>query len=169
MIGFSVSIPNERQVLLRLAQLPIALRSQLLPTITSLAEQLLSRVQAAEPSRTGTLRSSTRMFVDQGENFIRGRVRILGRPGGRGGAHNIAAAALEYGVNRSIKVRAHQMRLEHVFGRAGERHLVMVDAYQRRTQIRARRFLRDPAAALRERARNELETAINQALQGIIP
>lgn len=168
MIGFSVDIPNERQILLRLTQLPIALRSQLLPTITSLAERLLSRVQAAEPVRTGGLRGATHMFVDQGENFIRGRVRILGRPGSGRGAHNVAAAALEYGVKRSISVRAHLMRLEHVFARVGDRRLVMVEAYQRRTSISPRRFLRDPAASLRGAAKREIETAINQALQGVL-
>ena len=112
MSDLNVSIEsNANRLALHFEQLPDALKRQLEITITKYTHQLLSRVRAAEPVRTGRLRAATREFVDVRKDFVRGRVRIL--PTGR--AQSIAAAfgALEYGApgkRRSgpVKVRGYQ-------------------------------------------------------------
>jgi hypothetical protein len=137
------------------------LRSGLRTAITELTNQLLARVRAAEPYRTGRLRQSTQAFVDERPDRIRGRVRILGV----GQTHNAAAAALEYGAHRIVSVRAHQEHLTHVFDRATDSQFVAVRAYERRANIQAKRFLRDPAAAMRPRIQAELERVVREELK----
>jgi hypothetical protein len=145
---FTVQV-DDRRVLLHFAKLPMALRSNLRPVITRLTSELLGQVRAAEPTRTGQLRSLTRAFVDDSENFVRGRVRVLGGPGQ---PHNIAAAALEYGAHRQFEVRAYR------------RDAIAVSAYQRRANIAAVRFLRGPAERMREHALAELEAAVTKSI-----
>lgn len=158
MSDFSVSIEsNANRLALHFDQLPDAIKRQLEITITKYTHQLLSRVRAAEPVRTGRLRAATREFVDVRKDFVRGRVRIL--PTGR--AQSIAAAfgALEYGApgkrrTGPVKVRG--------YSREGG----SVAAYtRRRPHIRARRFLRGPAAAIRPAVRAELEAIVGKTLQ----
>jgi hypothetical protein len=140
---------DDRNLMLHLEQLPMALKSKLRPTIVALTNVLLARVRASEPRRTGRLQNLTRSYVNEREDFIGGRVRVLG--GGQ--AHNIAAAALEYGVKRqAVSVPAYR------------RESIAVRAYERHTQIAARRFLRNPAAAMRERALTEISAAVDEAV-----
>lgn len=164
MIGFTIDIPNENRLIARLDKFPISLRARLRPVIEAAVRQLLGAVIAAEPRRTGALRAATQMFVDEGPDWIRGRVRILGSAGRGARAHNIAAAALEYGAHGTARVQAHQRRLNQVFGRRQEAQSIMVDAYTRRMNITARRFLRDPAATARAAALPKIEAAIQQAI-----
>jgi hypothetical protein len=143
---------DDRRLMLHLEQLPMALKTKLKPIIASLTNQLLTQVRSMEPRRTGRLQNLTRSYVNEREDFIGGRVRVLG--GGQ--AHNIAAAALEYGVKRqAVSVRAYR------------RESIAVRAYERHTQIAARRFLRDPAAAMRERALTEIRATVDEAVQSI--
>ena len=140
---------DDRNLLLHIDALPLALRTRLRTTITSLTNELLTRVLAVEPRRTGRLKSLTRSFVDEKEDNIRGRVKVLG--GGQ--AHNIAAAALEYGAHSSVSVKASQRDRS-----------IAVRAYERQANIAARRFLRNPAAEMRERAMGELQKAVHDAV-----
>jgi len=157
MSDLNVSIEsNANRLALHFDQLPDAIKRQLEVTITKYTHMLLSRVRAAEPVRTGRLRAATREFVDVRQDFVRGRVRIL--PTGK--AQDVAAAfgALEYGApgkRRSgpVKVRGYR------------REGGTVAAYTRgRPHIRARRFLRGPAAAIKPALRAELEAIINKKL-----
>jgi hypothetical protein len=157
-VTFSVT---DHGVAAHLDQISGRLKSGLRTAITQLTDQLLARVRAAEPYRTGRLRQETQAFVDERPDGIRGRVRILGA----GREHNVAAAALEYGAHRIVSVRAHQEHLTHVFDRASDSQFVAVKAYERRANIQAKRFLRDPAAAMRPRIETELERVINESLR----
>jgi len=148
---------NINRLVLHLDQMPDELKRRLEVKISELTMQLLSRVKAAEPVRTGRLRAATRSFVDVRQDFMRGRVRILST----GKAQSVGAAfgALEYGApgkRRSGPVRV----------RGYSRSSGAVAAYQRRRpHITARRFLRGPAAAMRSRALAELEAIVGKALQ----
>jgi hypothetical protein len=167
MITVAINPSDERRILVRLDGLPSQLRTALRPAITSLTQQLLQRVRAAEPVRTGRLRQATQAFVDERRDRISGKVRVLafrGRTAPRG-SHNVAAAALEYGAHRRFTVRAHRARLGHVFGQRRTGGMVMVEAYQRHANITARRFLRSPAAAMRPRIQAELQRIIKETLQ----
>jgi hypothetical protein len=143
---------DDRYLTLHLDQLPMALKSKLRPVITKLTNELLGRVRSMEPRHTGLLQSLTRSYVDETEDYVRGRVRILA-PSGQ--AHNIAAAALEYGAHKLFIVSAYRRRT------------IAVRAYERHARIAARRFLRDPAAAMRERALGEIRAAVDEAIQSV--
>jgi hypothetical protein len=150
------------RVLIRLDQLPKKIHLRLKAEIDRLTHQLLARVEAAEPVRTGTLRQQTEAYLDQGINkggrWVRGRVRVL-RDDVSGVNYGKVAGALEYGApgkrrtgpvpvagyrRQSVKVRTHT---------------------RRRPKIQAMRFLRGPAAAMRPQARARLMAIINEALK----
>jgi hypothetical protein len=154
---FNITIDsNLNKLVLHFDRMPDAIKQKLEVTITRLTMQLLSRVKAAEPVRTGRLRAATRSFVDVRQDFVRGRVRIL--PTGKAQRLGAAFGALEYGAPghlRSGPVPVHGYR----------RSSGAVAAYQRRRpHIRARRFLRGPLAAMRPRIMAELSEAIGQAI-----
>jgi hypothetical protein len=151
-----------------LDRMPIEVRARLLPTIESLTQRLLVSVRAAEPVKTGALRAATRSYVDSGQNFIRGSVRvgpqITGKHFAGASGHNVAAAALEYGVHAVEHVAAHRMRLGHIFSRQSNQ-FVMVNAYTRRVNISARRFLRDPFERIRPIAEAEIRRVLEEKLE----
>lgn len=161
-VHFSIEEHDSGRIRLRLDQLPEKIRRQLKAEIGRLTNQLLQRVKAAEPVRTGTLRQQTVAFIDEGFSkkggrWVRGRVRVLRDEGGSN--YGRIAGALEYGApgkRRRGPVPVAAYRRESVKVRAHTR---------RRPRIQAMRFLRGPAAALRPRARAALEAIINQAVR----
>jgi hypothetical protein len=152
---------TDNNLTLHLDSLPKHLRVRLRSRLTVLIQRLLANVKAAEPVRTGRLRSLTSASISETDTAIRGQVRIAGD---RADGHNVAAAALEYGQNRTVAVRAHPERLTHVFGHPITPESVMVKAHARHPHIAARRFLRGPAQALRPVAIAELQAAVEEAL-----
>lgn len=164
----TIEIKNERQLLEHLEALPVEVQERLRPTVATLTRELLTRVRGAEPFRTGAMRASTRSFIDSKPGlFLRGRVRVLVTPTGRRslkgrGAHNVAAAALEYGVHSRFQVAAHRMRLSHVFKRPSRGGWVIVNAYTRRVNIAARRFLRDPFEHIKPVAEAEIKRKLDE-------
>jgi len=155
-IEFRIDESDTGRILARLDQFPQALRVRLRDVITQLTNELLRKVEAAEPVRTGTLRHQTHAYVDEGPTWIRGRVRVL-----RNGPRNYGAiaGALEYGGPGTkrrgmVKVRAYR------------RDGATVRAYERRQpHIKAMRFLRGPARAQLPRARALIRAAIGDLLQ----
>ena len=81
---------NDTRLRLRLESMPKQLQKRLQQTIGRLTRELLHKVEAREPVRTGRLRSLTEAYVDTNDikMFVRGRVRVL-----RSREHNTAAAA----------------------------------------------------------------------------
>jgi hypothetical protein len=157
-IEFKIDAVDEDRLQLRLNEFPRKVQQRLKATIGTLIRELLTRVQAAEPVHTGTLRRATHAFVDEGIRggapWVRGRVRVS-RASGLGARFGV----LEYGGpgarrrGRPVQVRA--------YSRSGTR----VASYQRgQPRIRAIRFLRGPARAQRARAIAALEAALNDAI-----
>jgi hypothetical protein len=144
MIDFNIKVDDTR-IKAMFDELPKRLQANLAARIGALTAELYAKVLAAEPHRTGRLQQETRRFLDQRENFVRGRVRVLG-PSGRG--HNVAAAALEYGAHSTFPVRGYRRRGHAVAG------------YRRRANIRELRFLRGPAEGMRAKVLEELRRAI---------
>jgi hypothetical protein len=150
---FNVEV-DDRALTLQFERLPMTLKTNLRATITKLTNELLAQVRAAEPVRTGYLRSQTRADVAEGPDFVRGRVRIAAT----GSARRVGAAfgALEYGApgrRGRFEVRAYTRR-------SG-----IVGAYHRTARLRALRFLRGPAEAMRPRALAELEAAVAASIE----
>jgi hypothetical protein len=144
MINFNVKLDDTR-VKLMFDQLPQKLQANIVRRMEPLMAEIQAKVRAGEPHRTGRLQAETRRFLDQRENWVRGRVRILG-PGGRG--HNVAAAALEYGAHSTFPVRGYRRRGHPVAG------------YRRRANIAERRFLRNAAEGMRGKVLAELRQAV---------
>jgi chromosome condensin MukBEF MukE localization factor len=143
---------NDTRVVARLESLPQRLQDRLYVTNKGLTDELLAKVEAREPVRTGRLRSLTQSYVDVNRRklFVRGRVRVL-----RSRRHNTAAAAgaLEYGsTGKRFPVSGYSRRS----GR--------VRSYQRVGGITEMRFLRGPAAAMLPKARQALQRALREEL-----
>jgi hypothetical protein len=155
-IDLVIDLPDETHLIARFGELPKSLLHQLVPTITRETQRLYGMVLAAEPMRTGQLRSATQMFVDVGEDFIRGRVRILGPSG-----FHAKAGSLEYGAHSVARVTAHQMMLGHLWGEIVESRQVMIEAYQRQVNISELRFMRAQIERIRTEAEAEIEKTIN--------
>jgi len=139
---------NDVRLRVRLESMPKQLQKRLTQTIGRLTNELVHKVEAREPVRTGRLRSLTQAYVDtnQIKMFVRGRVRVL-----RTRQHNTAAAAgaLEYGsTGKKFAVKGYMRRGSHVRG------------YQRVGGITEMRFLRGPAAAMLPKARAELRRVL---------
>ena len=144
---------NDTRLRVRLDTLPDKLRRRLVSTIGRLTNELLHKVEAREPLRTGRLRALTQAYVDDNriKQFVRGRVRVL-----RSRAHNTAAAAgaLEYGsTGKRFAVSGYSRRGYRVRG------------YQRVGGITEMRFLRGPAAAMLPKARAELRRVLADVLK----
>lgn len=148
MIDFNIKVADTR-IQLMLDQFPKKLQANIASRMEPLVAEIQAKVRAGEPHRTGRLQAETRRFVDERENWVRGRVRILG-PGGRG--HNVAAAALEYGAHRSFPVKGYR--------RGG----TAVSAYRRHANIAERRFLRGAAEGMRAKVLAELQQAITDTI-----
>jgi hypothetical protein len=147
---FTVTV-SDTALRLHFAKLPLNLRTNLQKTIQALTTELLGRVRAAEPVRTGLLRSQTRSYVDVTENYVRGRVRILAT--GHASRTGAAFGALEYGAHAAILVKAYQRR-------GG-----LVREYARVVNIAEQRFLRNSLDAMRAKATAELEAAVAKTVE----
>lgn len=156
-IEFKIDVIDNGRVKLRLDEFPKKVQQRLKQTIGTLVRELLTRVEAAEPMRTGALRRATQAFVDEGISrggpWVRGRVRVT-RESGLGARFG----ALEYGAPGTRRRGAVPVR---GYSRAG----VRVSSYsRRRPNIKEMRFLRGPARSQRARAVAALEAALNDAI-----
>jgi hypothetical protein len=166
-IPLRIDVPGANTVVARFDELPQDIERRLAGPIAELTHRMLGRAQAEEPDRTGQLRADTRAFVDRRHGFIRGRVRVVLDEGGsktrRGSVAAGKAAALEYGAHGVAKVRAHEMMLGHLFGRAIEPKSVLVEAYTRHVAIAAVHFLSDAFDGVPAAFREAVEKAVAAA------
>lgn len=146
MDSFKVDITGARRVGLRFEQFPDELYEALREEIEALTIELLERVKAATPDRTGRLRSQERMRLFADKDRITGYVDVAGA---RGSQDYAKAGALEYGAHRPTKVDAHNMRLDHYWAtKLSAPETVLVSAYTRTPHIEEFSFERGPLAAM---------------------
>ena len=156
-----LAVIGDRKIQLAFDEFPKSAHVRILERITGLTAELKARVEDAAPKgATGELEASIQSKVYDQPERIRGRVFITADFG--------KAAALEYGAHKATPVKAHRMRLDHVFARRlAEPLTVAVSAYTRQPNIVARRYLRGPLEAIESDAiagiREALEDAITQA------
>jgi hypothetical protein len=159
-MDFGIEIDGDRAVALRFAQFPERARAALQHRLEAISQQLLARVQGAEPARTGRLKGETVPFASSSGDRVRGGVHVAAPDSGEHGK----GAALEYGAHGSAQVTAHARALDHVFGRRLTSPLaVMVAAYSRHVNIAERRYLRGPLDAMRGEIVAELRAALDEA------
>lgn len=143
----------------RFRDLPPGLQKVLLARLKPVEQNMLARVQAAVPKRSGKLLSEIKGFLDSGPDWVRARVRVvIDKNAGasrRGNYDAGKAAALEYGAHNIVQVRAFRRR-------RGED----VRSYQRRVNIAVRSFLRGPFQATKPEAEAAIRAAIAEVAKG---
>jgi hypothetical protein len=152
----TVRFKGDRELKARVERIPARAHDKLRARITDLADRLEARVRAAEPVKTGQLRGATLPSVKETPHKIEGKVRVS--------RLTKKAAALEYGAHGGAHVRAHDARLNHIFGRLVAPMTVQVQAYQRRVNIAEHRFLLGPFEAMKDEIIAELRDAMEEAL-----
>lgn len=147
MLGTFITL-NGTEVILRLDKLGGEFNTRLAAEAHELMEELLGRILAAEPVRTGRLQSQTRASFRDTDSRIAGIIR----PGWRR-ADAAKAAALEYG--------AHGIATVSEYERASG---VVVAAYQRHVNIAAIHFLRDPFEAMQPEIDERLRAVVDDMM-----
>lgn len=155
---FDVLEKGERELQAFIGELGPRAEAELEAAMGEIAQLLEAAVEAAEPHKTGKLRSETRKFVRQTLHGWLAGVAVTGADKADFGK----AAALEYGAHATFSVREHWAVRSTVFGRAMPPMAVLVDEYQRRANISADRYLRDPFAALEGRIVEIIEAALGR-------
>lgn len=160
-----VYITGAREMGLRFERFPETLRADLVPVIGELTAETLAMVEALLPNRTGRLRGEMSMAVHDLPDAVTG---VVGLPPGLGSGPDsvyAAAGALEYGAHGDYTVKAHAMRLDHLWARAtGLPMTVDVPEHSRRLDLEARRFMRGPALAMRGRVFARLEDVVDRTV-----
>ena len=156
LVNFTVT--GDRKIELIFEEFPQRMHAALLARVREITDRLEMRVRGGAPRLTGKLQSLIKEVVydDRGDR-ISGRVSVTGE--------YAKAAALEYGVHRDVAVKAHLEYVNHVFGaRLSAPSQAMVKAYNRKVDLQARRFLRGPEAEMSGEITQDLQDAIDQAV-----
>lgn len=145
MDNIHIDVTGVRQVGLRFEEFPDLLYDEMKAEIEALSTELLLRIEAATPSDTGLLRSQERLRIFADKDSIKGYVDVAGDK-----SKDFAkAGALEYSAHRSGSVKAHKMRLDHLWAEKLNNPItVMVDAFPRTPNIQEFAFERGPLAAM---------------------
>jgi hypothetical protein len=154
---FSFELIGDRQVVLKFEEFPQQAHDAFLERITRITNILESRVEAAEPQRTGKLRESTGKVIYDGKDAVVGRVKI--------GKDFAKAAALEYGAHQTTNVAQHVSRLNHVYARMISPMAVIVAAHSRKPNIKDVRYLRNPLASMQSDIMEQLQQALLEAVE----
>lgn len=161
MATLGIELVDERRATLRFEQFPQFAHDRLLLALRNIEQRLEAAVRAAEPSRTGKLQAQTGGRVyDHGS-------RIAAVVGVRAPDANDAkkAAALEYGSKQALMIRAHSMKLTHLWGRAISPITVRTLPHPRVPNLPAQRFLRGPLEAMRASALAEMQAVVTAAVK----
>jgi phage gpG-like protein len=151
---------GDEQLLERLRALPDAINLGLLRGITRLGIELQSDVQQDKlsgqvlRSRTGSLRSSIDLRVDQSGGAITASVFSNSR----------YAGVQEYGFAGTVSVRASLRRIREAFGRPIAEKTISVRAHDRRMDLPERSFLRSALEDMTPAIRDGVEAALAEAV-----
>ena len=132
--------------------------------IGELTRKLEGLVRDRVPVETGQLLSEVASFVDDANDRISGKVKVLakGWPDPDWGK----AGALEYGAHRPFTVKAHQMKLDHFWSRAAAPQMAMVQAFTRTPNIAEHDFLRGPLAEIQSEVVAGIKQAVASSIDG---
>jgi hypothetical protein len=151
---------GDEQLLERLRALPDAINSRLLRGITQLGIELQQHVQQDKlsgqvlRSRTGSLRSSIELQIDQGGAAISASVFTDSR----------YAGVQEYGFAGTVSVRASLRCIREAFGRPIAEKTISVRAYDRRMDFPERSFLRSALEDMTPAIRDGIEAALAETV-----
>lgn len=159
MIELDAVVQGERDVSLRFQRVTPTVKRRLRGAMEEVLPQLAARQRARAPrGQSGKLASQVgHVFIDEGDDYIRGRVTVVADTGWQYGK----AGALEYGApgrRGRFTVKEHKRR-----GR-GIGMETLVDRYQRTQRLVAQRFIRGPFDAMRGEIEGKLRDAVNVAV-----
>jgi hypothetical protein len=158
-VKVGITITGARDVAARLEKIGPELRDSLREVISRETAAIYASVKPPRGA-TGQTAAALRWQVNETAQSIVGRVYFAGP-----GPLKARIGALEYGTKgKRAQVRLHRRRLTHVFGRSIAPMQVLVDKYQRRPNIAARRFLRGAFDARRPQLEAALQQAINRTV-----
>ena len=158
-MDIGIELVTDRTVGLKFDTFPKAAYKNLFDVITEQTGRLQGLVEAKVPKRTGRLASEIRARVVNYSNRITGIVAVTG-----GTSNDFAkAAAEEYGAHGTAHVRAHHMKLGHLFSKIVEPMDVVQDAYDRHVNIDAREYLRGPLHEIEDDAIQQMKDAVQTA------
>ena len=149
---------GDEQLLERLRALPDAINSGLARSITQLGIDLQRNVRQDKlsgqvlRSRTGALKSSIDLRVDQGARIVSASVFTDLRYG----------AAQEYGFAGTVSVGA-SLRIREAFGRPIAEKTISVRAHNRRMDLPERSFLRSGLEDMTPAIRAAVEAGVAEA------
>jgi hypothetical protein len=151
---------GDAPLLERLRALPDAINSGLVRGLTQLGIELQRHVQEDKlsgqvlRSRTGSLRSSLSLEVDQSGGAVTASVFTDSQH----------ARVQEYGFAGTVSVRASLRRIREAFGRPITEKTIAVRAYDRRMNLPERSFLRSALEDMAPAIRDEVEAALAEAV-----
>ena len=155
-----LKIVTGRNVALRFDAVPEQARENLRDVIADATSRLAEMVRAKVPKRTGKLAGEIKSRTVEGPHNVTGIVEVAGmsrRDFGKAGA-------LEYGSHVQEKVKAHEMRLAHMFGAPMDEVKVAVAAHSRKLNLPARDYLRGPEAEISSEVLASMEEAVERAV-----
>jgi hypothetical protein len=166
----SMEVSGVRRAGLRFEKFPAAAHDRLLATLWSLEKRLEAAVLAAEPEKSGDLKTLTGGRVYDHGDRIAAVVGVNVKASSNPSFNARKAATLEYG-NRgiAIAVKAHTAKLDHLWSRAFSRISDHALFYMRTPTITGRRFLRGPIEALHATALTEMKAALAAAAADAAP
>ncbi|HLY04268.1 MAG TPA: hypothetical protein VKR31_00825 [Rhizomicrobium sp.] len=152
-----VIVTGDREIADKFDRWPSRFASVLFERITGLTDELYARIEGAVPRRTGRLAGEIVEKVRETDTSITGSVSVS--------AEFAKAGALEYGgTGKPFRVRAHEMRLSHLWARAtAVPMMVSVPEHSRVLDISARRFMRGPLESMRSEVTDQLQQAVDEA------
>jgi hypothetical protein len=163
MDSIKIDVTGDRLVGLRFDEFPTDLHDALLEQIEGLTSELLGRVRARIPRKTGDLSGKLRQRVFDDEHKITGRVDIFSDDP----QDHRKAGALEYGSKgRPVKVKGHSMKLDHFWkDKLAAPITVLTKAYNRVPTIAEHAFERGALAAMQPTVLSTLNAVVERAVQ----
>ena len=166
---FAIDQASETRLVARFASFTPRLIQRLTQRLRPVQGHLLAAVKSRVPKRSGKLLSEVASFLDANDQRVRVRVRVLADPSmgrtSRGLSSIGKAAAIEYGARGTVQVRAHSMTLAHAWAYAVAPQKVSIGAYQRRINIPARRYLREPFATVAPEGRSAIQASVSETVK----
>lgn len=152
-----IDVTGERDVGIRFAEFPDALYADLRVEIEGLGRELLARIEARSPEKTGALRAAERLRIFADKTRITADVDVPGKTAAKAGA-------LEYGAHRATKVSTHSMKLDHAWANKLSAPMdVLVSAYSRTPNIDEYAFERGPLHEMQPEVLARLNAVVDRA------
>lgn len=153
------ALEGEEAIISKLKSMDKDIHASLLKTITKLSIQLQANIKQDKLSgqvlktRTGTLRRSINMKVEQSSTSITGKVGI-GKDAAKYGVMH------EYGFTGSENVKAHLRTIKQAFGKPIASKQISINSHSRNVKYPEKSFMRTALSDLTPKIKEEIQKAL---------